>query len=132
MTDRHALTILAVPDLQATTRFYRAAFAWPMDVDTPVYVEFLLPNAQRLGLYERQGFGKNVGSLPHQTPSGEVSSTELYFYCDSVEASTDRLLAAGANSLSPLQPRSWGDEVAYFADPNGVVLALARPAVTPT
>ena len=31
-----------------------------------------------------------------------------------------------ACELSPLAPRDWGDEAAYFADPDGVVIAVAR------
>ena len=38
-----------------------------------------------------------------------------------------RLRAAGATELSALTARDWGHEVAYFADPDGFVLAVARP-----
>ncbi len=40
-----------------------------------------------------------------------------------------RAIAAGARELSPLAPRDWGDEAAYFADPDGNVLAVARRCV---
>jgi uncharacterized glyoxalase superfamily protein PhnB len=39
----------------------------------------------------------------------------------------ERLHSAGARALSPLGPRDWGDEAAYFADPDGNVLVVARP-----
>lgn len=35
---------------------------------------------------------------------------------------------AGGRPLSPLQPRSWGEEAAWFADPDGNVIAVAQPA----
>lgn len=123
---RHALTILAVEPLAESVAFYRAAFPWPPTVETPVYVELALPGGQRLGLYEREAFGRNTGRVPARVPAGELSSTELYFYADDVEAASAALVAAGARCLSPLAPRPWGDEAAYFADPSGNVLVVAR------
>lgn len=124
---RHVLTILAVEDLEANSTFYRAAFGWPCAVETPVYVELALPGGQRLGLYERESFGKNTGKLPVRTGPGELAATELYFHTDDLEAAIARLELAGARLLSPLAPREWGDEAAYFADPSGNVLVVARP-----
>ena len=40
----------------------------------------------------------------------------------------ERLVRAGARELSPLAVRPWGDEAAYFADPSGNVLVVARAA----
>jgi catechol 2,3-dioxygenase-like lactoylglutathione lyase family enzyme len=124
---RLALVILAVPELSPALRFYRAAFDWPQVVDAPSYAEFSHPDGQRLGLYQREGFGANVGRTPHRTPAGALAPTELYFYADDLEAAVARLLAAEAKCLSPLSPRDWGDEAAYFEDPCGNVLVLARP-----
>ncbi|HEY6014924.1 MAG TPA: VOC family protein [Candidatus Limnocylindrales bacterium] len=123
---RLALLILAVGDLPRAGAFYRAAFGWPADVDLPVYVEFRLPAGMRLGLYAREAFGRNVGELPHGAPAGSIVTTELYLYPDDLAASAAALVAAGARPLSPLAHRDWGDEVAYFADPDGNVIALAR------
>lgn len=124
---RQVLTILAVESVTASAAFYEAAFGWPRAVDTPVYVELTMMNGQRLGLYERHGFGRNVGRVPAAIPEGELAPTELYFYADDLDAAIDRLRHAGAHELGPLSPRDWGDEVAYFADPSGNVLAIARP-----
>lgn len=124
---RHALTILAVEQLRESVDFYRAAFDWPLEVETPVYVEMRLPGGQRLGLYQREGFGKNTGQVPARVPPGELSPCELYFYADDVPAALERLRGAGARELSALSLRPWGDEAAYFADPGGNVLVIARP-----
>lgn len=126
-TSRHVLTILAVSDLARAARFYGEAFGWPKGVDVPVYVEFTLPGGMRLGLYERNGFGRNVGRVPARIPEGEVGATELYFYVESVAAAAAQLVRAGARELSPASARDWGDEAAYFADPDGNVLVVARP-----
>ncbi len=123
----HVLTILAVERLGECLDFYRRAFAWELTVETPVYAELLLPGGMRLGLYQREGFGRSAGALPHQAPAGALTPTELYLRAFDLEAAIERLRSAGARRLSPLAPRAWGDEVAYFADPAGNVLALARP-----
>ncbi|HQY60126.1 MAG: VOC family protein [Myxococcales bacterium] len=126
MLVRHTLTILAVERLAESVAFYRAAFAWPEAVETPVYVELALPGGQRLGLYEREAFGRNTGQVPARVPAGALSTTELYLHADDLEAAIAALEAAGARCLSPRAPRPWGDEAAYFADPSGNVLVVAR------
>ena len=124
---RHVLTILAVEDLAASSAFYRAGFDWTPVVETPVYVEFALPGGQRLGLYQRDGFGRNTGQLPVRIGDGQLAPTELYFHTDDPDGAIARLERAGAHLLSPLAARDWGDQAAYFADPSGNVLVVARP-----
>ncbi len=125
---RHVLTILAVAELAPALAFYRAAFSWPAVVETPVYVELSLPGGQRIGLYQREGFGRNTGQVPVTIDAGQLAPCELYFFTDDLDAASARLLGAGARVLSPRALRPWGDEAAYFADPMGNVLVLARPA----
>jgi predicted enzyme related to lactoylglutathione lyase len=126
---RLALIILAVRDLPRALSFYRHVFDWPILVQVPVYAEFRLPDGQRLGLYDREGFGRNTGQTASTAAEGQTASTELYFYAEDVSDLCSRLEAAGARILSPLAARTWGDEAAYYADPDGNVIAVARPAV---
>lgn len=123
---RHVLTILAVEQFRDSVDFYRAAFAWDMPVETPVYAEFRLPDGHRIGIYQREGFARNTGRAPATIPTGELAPVELYFHSDDLSSSIERLRAAGGRELSPLAPRPWGDEAAYFADPSGNVIVLAR------
>jgi predicted enzyme related to lactoylglutathione lyase len=125
MSARHALTILAVSDLARAASFYERAFDWPVLVRVPVYVE-LDAGGTRLGLYERRSFGKNTNQVPVTIPEGELAPTELYFHVADLDASIERLRAAGARELSARARRDWGDEAAYFADPFGNVLVVAR------
>jgi len=127
MSTRHALTILAVDDLPRAVAFYEAAFGWPRIVNVPVYSEFALPDGMRFGVYQRDGFGRNTGQVPARLAPKEIAGTELYLYPDDVHEAVRRLLAAGARELSELAPRDWGDEAAYFADPDGNVITVARP-----
>lgn len=126
---RHALTIFAVDDLAAMRAFYEAGCGWTVTVEVPVYVEFALPAGMRFGLYQRQGYALQVGGPPQAREPGVPGRAELYLLVEAAEfsAAQERLQRAGARLLSPAKPRDWGDEVAYFADPEDNVLAVARP-----
>jgi catechol 2,3-dioxygenase-like lactoylglutathione lyase family enzyme len=123
---RLAIVILAVCDLPRTVSFYRAAFEWEQTVDEHVYAEFQMSSNQRLGLYQREGFGRRAGKVPKPIPEGELAGAELYFLTDDLAGAMERLETAGARHLSALQIRPWGDEAAYYADPDGTVLVIAR------
>ena len=121
------MTLLAVADLERAGRFYDAAFGWRRRIDVPVLVEYGLPDGRGLGVYQREGFARNTGELPTQAPEGRTTATELYLRCEDLDAAIERIEAAGGRLLSARAARDWGDEAAYYADPDGNVLALARP-----
>ena len=127
---RHVLTILAVENVARAAAFYRQAFGFRQTVDVPVYAELAMPSGMRLGLYEREGFGRNTGQVPLRAALGELHAAELYFQTDDLAALVDALGAAGARELSARRLRDWGDEVAYFADPDGHVIAIASAPTT--
>lgn len=126
MHARHALTIFATSDLEAALRFYSAAFGWKKVTETSVYAELELPRGMRLGLYEREAFAATTKQEPLEAREGAITATELYFYVDDIDAMMERLSAAGAQVLSSLAERDWGDEAAYFADLDGNVIVIAR------
>lgn len=125
---RLSLVILAVRDLARAARFYGDAFGWPVAVDAPVYREFSLPDGMRLGVYLRDAFVKNTSVAAGERVEGRTTSTELYVSVDDLDAAVARLTAAGARCLSPLAERPWGDVAAYFEDPDGNVVVVARLA----
>jgi predicted enzyme related to lactoylglutathione lyase len=127
METRLALVILAVEDLPRARAFYQRAFGWTLAVDEAVYVELHLPDRQRLGLYDRRGYQRNVGQAPVAVPAGGISGAELYFHTEDVASTIARVEAAGGRLLSALAARDWGDEAAYYADPDGNVIVVARP-----
>jgi len=121
------LVILAVEDLPRAAAFYDAAFGWEVRVDVPVYREYRVPGGTGVGLYVRGGFARNIGVAPASVPPGAVTSTEIYVRVDDLPAAVARLGKAGARLLSPAAARDWGDDAAYFADPDGNVIAVAVP-----
>jgi lactoylglutathione lyase len=123
-----AIVILAVDDLARAASFYKAAFACSETVTSPNYIELDLGSAIRIGVYERVAFGRNTGRTPPKLMRGDISRTELYFRVASLPSATADLEAAGAELLAAAQERPWGETVAYYADPDGNVIAVAaRP-----
>ena len=124
---RLSLVILAVRELSRATRFYAQVFGWTVAVDVPVYVEFALPAGMRLGLYQHDAFAQNTAAPATPRLAGHTTATELYLTVDDLGGTLARLAAADAPCRSPLAPRPWGDTAAYYEDPDGNVVVVARP-----
>jgi catechol 2,3-dioxygenase-like lactoylglutathione lyase family enzyme len=120
--------IFAVSDLERSLEFYERAFGWPRNdaIDYAEYVELHTPDGGTLGLFERTGFAALVGAEPVRIENGGVAPGYLYVRLDDVEAAVRRLEGVGARPLSRLAPRSWGERAAWFADPDGNVVAVAH------
>lgn len=120
--------IFAVSDVGRSVSFYERAFGWPRNdrIDYEEYVELLPPDGGSLGLYRRDGFAGMVGADPAEVPDGQVAPGYLYVRVDDVRSTAGAVEAAGGRPLSPLARRSWGEEAAWFADPDGNVVAVAQ------
>jgi catechol 2,3-dioxygenase-like lactoylglutathione lyase family enzyme len=127
ISTRLGLIVLAVRDLPRSVKFYTDAFGWPLKVNEPVYAEFDLGDGRGLSLYRRENFGLCTGRLPAAVPPGEIAGAEFYFFPTDLDAAVSALVDAGARVLTAKAERGWGHEAAYFADPDGYVIVLARP-----
>jgi len=52
----------------------------------------------------------------------------VYVRVEDVDATAAQLEEAGGRALSPLEERAWGERAAWFADPDGNVVAVAQAA----
>jgi len=120
--------VFAVEDLARSLEFYERAFGWRRNgaIDYTNYVELLPPDGGALGLFERDGFAGLVGAEPAGVPQGRVSPAYLYVRVEDAEAAAHRLEAAGGRRVAALEPRSWGETAAWFADPDGNLVAVAE------
>jgi uncharacterized protein len=117
--------VLAVSDVERAYAFYRQIFGWESHLEwAGEYTELVLSEDDRLGLYRRDGWAESAGAEPAEL-NGVVSPAYLYVRVDDLDATLERLERIGARRLSPRQDRGWGDEAAYFTDPDGNVFAVA-------
>jgi predicted enzyme related to lactoylglutathione lyase len=123
--------VFAVSDLTRSVDFYERAFGWPRNeqIDYTNYVELLSPDGGAIGLFESDGFAELVGASSAAIPQGRVAPAYAYIRVEDVEASAARVAAAGGRPLSPLAHRSWGEVAAWFADPDGNVVAVAQSRI---
>jgi predicted enzyme related to lactoylglutathione lyase len=120
--------VLAVSDLRRSMDFYERAFDWPRNerIDYSNYIELLPPDGGAVGLFESDGYSQLVGAESAPIPEGRVAPAYVYVRVDDVEAVASRVEEAGGRPLSPLATRSWGEAAAWFADPDGNVIAVAE------
>jgi catechol 2,3-dioxygenase-like lactoylglutathione lyase family enzyme len=121
--------IFAVSDVDRSTGFYQSVFDWPRNerIDYGEYVELHAPDGT-VGLCERETYARLTEATPVAPRDATVSPAYLYVRVPDVQNTIAKLDQAGARALAPLGPRSWGEDTAWFADPDGNVVAVARSA----
>ncbi|MCH7613489.1 MAG: VOC family protein [Candidatus Marinimicrobia bacterium] len=120
-------TIIAVSDLERSTQFYSEIFQWKLFLQEEAVTIFELPDKKHFMLYKKESFAINPGQQPIIVPDGSITATEFYFHTQRLEEVIQRLETHGARLLTSLARRTWGDEAAYYSDPDGNVIAVGRP-----
>lgn len=119
--------ILYVADQPRAAQFYRRVLGRPPRLDVPGMTELILPGGAVLGLMPESGIERLLPGLDTGRAT-RPSRAELYLRFDeagALHAAWERAVAAGADVLSSVAPRDWGDLAGYLRDPDGHVLALA-------
>lgn len=119
--------ILYVKDQPESSMFYRRVLDQNPELDVEGMTEFHLNDGLILGLMPEAGIKRLPGDTIRDPALGRgIPRAELYLLVGEPQAYYRRALEAGAKPLSPLEPRNWGDMVAYCEDPDGHVLAFAK------
>ncbi len=118
--------ILYVADQTRSARFYATVLEQAPSLDVPGMTEFALAGGCKLGLMPEQGIARIIsGPMPHPSSAQGVPRCELYLLVDDLDKACSRAEGAGARKVQEAQDRDWGHRVAYYADPDGHILALA-------
>ena len=120
-------TILYVPDVPATLKFYESAFGLTTRFlhESGNYGELetgstaLAFSAHRL----MQQLGKNPQAANPHAPCFEIALCTT----PDVAAALERAVAAGATPMRPVEVMPWGQTIAYVADINGFLVELCTP-----
>ncbi len=120
-------TILYVDNQESSRNFYEKIFRRKPDLDVPGMTEFVLAENFKLGLMPNKGIAKILGhQLPHPDNGIGIPRCELYLYVENIESEFENAIKSGAQMISPILERDWGDRVCYFSDPDGHIVSLAE------
>jgi uncharacterized protein len=118
--------ILFVRDQEASARFYSRVLGIDPTLHVPGMTEFALSDGTVLGLMPEAGVMRLHGDALDLPASTRATRAELYLIVEDAAACHARAVAAGAEELSGLQERDWGDRVAYSLDLDNHMLAFAE------
>ncbi|HRH38213.1 MAG TPA: VOC family protein [Flavobacteriales bacterium] len=119
--------ILYVSSQTRSRDFYKTLFASEPTLDVPGMTEFDLGSC-KLGLMPEDGIARIVTpALPHPNTGTGLPRCELYLLVEDITPLVARASEAGAVVVAAAKDRDWGHRVAYFADPDGHVIAFAQP-----
>ena len=119
--------ILYVSNQEKSKTFYANLLNKQPILHVPGMTEFLLSENTKLGLMPENGIVKILGTTtPHPNLGNGIPRCELYLKVKNAQKYMERGLENGAELISPLQYRDWGDNVGYLLDLDGHVIALAE------
>ncbi len=124
MTD--VIVIFAVADIEASSRVYAEVFGFEIEVKAANYVELRMTPTTSFGLYQRDAFPNNFDGRVGAREPGAAQPAELYLRVADAARVIEALRARGFMLKSPLAMRPWGEQAAYFLDPDGFVVAIAQ------
>jgi lactoylglutathione lyase len=119
-------TIVYVPDVDASLRFFETAFGVARRFlhESGTYGE-LETGATTLAFAAHElGDTNFAGGHVHADTSATPLGFEVGFVTDDVAAAHARALAAGAKELSAPNKRPWGQMVSWVRCPDGVLVEL--------
>lgn len=119
--------ILYVSNQEKSKRFYKNLLQLEPSLNVPGMTAFYLSKSVKLGLMPESGIAKIISPpLPHPKNGNGIPRCELYLKVKHVQTYVERGILNGALEISKLKMRSWGDQVAYLADLDGHIIALAE------
>ena len=119
--------ILYVADQNRSREFYSKILNLQLVLNVLGMTEFKLNNNLKLGLMPESGIAKILGDkTPHPASGNGIPRCELYLHTDNIEESFNTAILNGANEISKIQDRDWGDSVGYVADFDGHIIAFAN------
>jgi len=118
--------ILYVKNQKKSTIFYSKLLDRKPVLDVDGMTEFKINKKTKLGLMPEVGIAKILTNMPKPSSGNGIPRCELYIYTDNVIELFTKAISIGAKEIDLPKQRDWGDFVAYVADFDGNVIALAK------
>jgi len=120
------MVILFVESQSRSREFYQKLLQVEPSMDVDGMTMFTIDETFTFGLMPEANISKILGKeVPNPSEGNGIPRCELYLFVQDPDAYMQRLIRAGGTRISELQERPWGDKVAYGADSDGHIVALA-------
>jgi lactoylglutathione lyase len=126
---KFAWTIIYVKDVIATIEFYEKAFGFKK--------KFVAPGNEfgEINTGETSIAFSTIKLLNEHLPGGFIASdaaakplgVELALTTTDVEKHYNQAIAAGAEAVTPIEVKPWGQTVGYVRDMNGILVEICTP-----
>ena len=122
-------TIVYVPDVEASLRFFSTAFGFSVKFlhESGTYGELATGETTLAFAAHELGRGNFPGGHVAASDSVQPLGMELGLVTDDVEAAHARAIQAGAVELAGLDRKPWGQVVSYVRSPDGALIELCTP-----
>ncbi|GAB4293494.1 MAG: hypothetical protein Kow0090_07820 [Myxococcota bacterium] len=122
------LFIIYVANQERSRNFYKSILNKEPVLDVPGMTEFKLSESASLGIMPEKGAEKLLGdSLPSPASGNGIPRCELYLFVEDPAEAYEQAIRAAGKEISAPKKRDWGDLVSYAADPDGHIVAFAKP-----
>ena len=119
---------LTVADPETSAGFLEQHFGFRREMAADGFVSLARPDVGFNVIYLRAG-------LPTFKPRDRAERTAegvlVVLVVDDIDAEYERLTAAGAPLLTPIETEEWGERYFQVEDPNGVVIQIVQWVATP-
>ena len=121
-------TLLYVPDVAASVRFYGEAFGLSPSFATEDGAYAQMETGEASLAFAAETAAGDLGLPMGRTrPDGEAPSVQIAFETDDPAAVVARVLAAGGSVVNPPTQRPWGQTIAHVRDRDGFIVEVGTP-----
>jgi predicted enzyme related to lactoylglutathione lyase len=125
-------TILYVPDVAATVRFYEQAFGLKLRFADPAGQYAEMDTGAVALAFAQEAMAKEHGlTIVPNRPANPAAGVEIALVSADVGAAYHRAVQSGAAPIKAPTVKPWGQTVGYVRDNNGVLVELCDPAPPP-
>lgn len=120
-------TLIYVENVSLALQFYQKAFGFELAyIDENKHYGVVKLGSATLAFVNHDSAERNIGIKVRKLESAKNPvGVELLITTNKVKQTFDQAIQCGATKINKPKEKSWGCEVGYVRDPNGVLIAIS-------